>query len=142
MSKYPKVDLSAENLRKYWEGKTNFFNRYYIYLQRGLGLFNEIKNYLMLLFGTYWTVKTMDYWVNLGFSDVTLTIGLGIAAMVGVGFLILMGRWEMMKLSKSREFINQQKASITGYNSYNLSIDQYDILEEIRDLLKKNNPGQ
>ena len=131
MSQFKQIDLSSENLRKYWDGPSNVFARYYSYLQRGLGLFNETKNYLLLAFGTYWTVKTMDLWVNSGFSDNLLVMGLLVSGVVGVVGLIFAGRWDLFKLSKAREFISAQHGSVTGYNSYNMTVLNTALMEAI-----------
>lgn len=137
MSDFKPITFSEEYTQKYWDGSSNRFARYYTYLQRGFGLFNETKNYLLMLFGSYWTIKTADYWINFGVSDTWLVTGLGILAIIGVGFLLMAGRWDLFKLSKAREFATTQHGSVTQYNSYNMAVKQIELLEEINKKLDK-----
>ena len=130
------IEFNEENLRKYWDGPSNVFARYYTYLQRGLGLLNEAKNYILMLFGTYWTVKTADYWVPLGIPDSTLVLGLGIVASVGIVCLIIAGRWDLFKLSKAREFASTQHGTVTRYDSYNMNVRNIEQNDKIIELLE------
>ena len=139
MSDFKPIIFSGETLRKYWEGPENKFSRYYTYLQKGFGIVNEAKNYILIVFGTYWTVKTMDWWIKLGISDGLLAVGLGIIATIGIGFLILIGRWDLFKLSKAREFAMVQHGSVTQYNPYNMQVRTVEQNDEIISLLKKLN---
>mgnify|MGYP001580363098 CR=1 FL=1 len=131
MSDFKPITFSEEYTQKYWDGSSNRFARYYTYLQRGFGLFNETKNYLLMLFGSYWTIKTADYWINFGVSDTWLVTGLGILAIIGVGFLLMAGRWDLFKLSKAREFATTQHGSVTQYNSYNMAVFNIALMEAI-----------
>ena len=137
MSQFKPIEFNEETLRQYWEGSSNLFARCYVYLQRGLSLFNETKNYILMLFGTYWTVKTMDYWIGTGYSDGFLMAGLGLIASVGIGFLILIGRWDLFRLSKAREFATTQHGTITKYDGFNMNVRNIEQNDEIIKLLKK-----
>lgn len=132
MSEFKPIDLSAENLRMYWEGASNRFVRYLIYASRGFGRFNEISKYLQIVIGVVLTNKFVTF---LGYKIEPTWIV--IASLVGIPVIMAIGRWDLFKAQKATEFINQQKASITGYNSYNMQIKQLEILEEILKELKK-----
>ena len=131
MSDFKPITFSGETLRKFWDGPSNRFSRYYTYLQKGFGLFNETKNYILLLFGTYWTVKTSDHWISFGIHDGWLAISLGIASIIGLGILLMAGRWDLFKLSKSREFAMVQHGSVTQYNQYNMQVFNIALMEAI-----------
>lgn len=135
MSEFKPILFDEENLRKFWEGPSNRFARYYTYLQRGFGLFNETKNYILLLFGFYWTVKTADYWLNFEISDFWLIIGLIVAAIIGLGILLLAGRWDMFKLSKAKEFATTQHGTVTQYQGFNMTVWNVVLLEAIAEKL-------
>lgn len=123
---YEKIDSSTEILRRYWDGPTNMFSRYYTYFQRCLTLFNEGK-YLLGLIG-------------LGIWKSTIVIpgwALILGTIVGFPLMIAIGRWHLFRVQKATEFINAQHGSITGYNSYNMQIDNLNQNEEIIRLLKK-----
>ena len=122
MEKFKFITFSEEFMQKYVEGSSNKFARYYNYLQRGFGLFNESKNYILMLFGTYWTIKTADFWIGFGISDTWLVVGLLIAATIGMVVLLLMGRWDLYILSKAREALNAKDGSITQFKGFNMQV--------------------
>ena len=138
MSDFKPITFTEEYTQKYWEGSGNRFARFYTYLQKGFGLVNEAKNYILIVFGTYWTIKTMDWWIETNLSDTTLAVGLGITAIVGIGFLVLIGRWDLFKLSKAREFAMVQHGSVTQYGNYNMQVKTIELQEEILKEIKKN----
>lgn len=110
-SEFKQIDGSVEYLRKYWDGPSNMFARYYSYWQRGLGLVNEAKYYLIAIFGgTLLSGFKPDLWM-------TVT-----AAIIAPPIIILAGRWDLYKLSKAREFIQAQHGSITQWNGYNMAV--------------------
>ena len=132
MSEYKKIDESSEMLRAYWEGPSNRFARYYTYLQRGFGLVNEAKNYFLIVFGSIWTAKYISFMGYTVSSNWVIFAGI-----IGLPVLLLAGRWDLFKLSKSREFATTQHGTVTKYNSYNMAVKQLEILEEVRELLKE-----
>lgn len=141
MSEYKKIDDSAEYLREYWEGASNSFARYFTYLQRGFGLVNEAKNYFLIVFGTIWTAKYITF---MGYTINSMWIL--VAGVTGLPMLLLAGRWDLFKLSKSKEFAVTQHGSVIKYSGYNMSvtnIEQNDRIiqqnEETLILLKEIN---
>ena len=137
MSEFKPITFSDEFILKYWDGAGNRIVRYQNYLQRGLMLFNEGKNYIFILFGLFWTTKATDWWLERNISDTWLILGLGILAVIGFIGLILVGRWHLFKASKATEVLNARHASITGYQSFNMTVKMVELQEEILKELKK-----
>src|SRR3990167_10010516 len=131
MEKFKLVTFSEEFMNKYVEGSSNRFARYYTYLQRGFGLFNETKNYILILFTTYWTVKTADYWLGFGISDLWLAGGLLGLAILGLGILLLVGRWDLYVLAKAREALNAKDGSILQFKGHNISVWNVNLMEAV-----------
>lgn len=129
MMQFKPIIFNDQTHAKYWDGPSNLFVRYHNYLQRGLGLYNEFKNYIMMLFGTYWTVKTMDWWIGYHVPDLWLVGGLLIFAIVGLGFLLLAGRWHLYKAAKATEFINNRHGTVTQYDGFNMQVYSTALLE-------------
>lgn len=134
MSEFQPITFSEEYHQKYWAGFSNIIVRYHSYLQRGLGLFNEAKYYILAFFGSIFAAEVVEVY---GYTIDSQWIVL--MAILGLPALILIGRWDLFKASKAREFINAQHASITGYNAYNMTIRNIEQNDEIIDLLKKLN---
>lgn len=128
--KFRPITFSEEYHQKYWAGLPNTFVRYYAYLDRGFGVFNQAKNYILMIFGTYWTVKTMEWWIGTGYSEVMLVVGLGTLSFLGICFLVILGRWHMFKANKAIEFINSQ-TTITGWDGYNMQVFNVSLMEAI-----------
>ena len=84
MSDFKPIIFNDEFIAKFWDGTQNRIVRYQSYLRRGFSLFNETKNYILLIFGSYWTIRTADYWLAQGMSDIWLMAGLGGCAFVGL----------------------------------------------------------
>jgi len=137
MSEFEPITESQENIDRYWEGPNNKFARYFTYVQMGFGLFNDTWKFIATAFTAYWTIKTADYWLKFGISDLWLTIGILVLSSVGVVVLGLMGRWQLYKLSKPKEFAVTIKSTITGFNPYNIQVRQVELLEEILNKLNE-----
>lgn len=137
MSEFRKITFSDEWANRYWEGASNRFSRYYTYLQRGFNLVNEAKNYFLLLLSTYWTIKLMDWWKNTGYTDIILVAGFVVLAIIGIVILIVVGRWELYRLSQAREFATTINGTIVGFNGYNVAVTNLGIQEEILKNLKE-----
>ncbi len=135
INEFKKIDDSTTYLSQFWDGVQNKFIRRFTYLREGFGLVNEAKNYFLILFGTYWTIKTMDYWVSLNFSDLILAIGLIVMAIVGMGVLIYIGRWDLFKGGKAQQFIRTQHGSVTKWQGHNMSVYQTILLAKLAEKL-------
>lgn len=128
---------SIDLRRKYWIGRENFFIRQVTFLRSGLDLLNEAKNYILMLFGAYWTVRSMDWWLKTGLSELWLLMFIGIGCVIGLVVLLLVGRWNMFRADKARSYISQQHASPTQYQGHNMQVVSVQLLEEILNQLKK-----
>lgn len=136
MSEFKPITFDEEYTHKYWDGFRNFFVRQYTYLQRGFSLVNEAKNYILIFLGSLWTAKAITFF---GFTINPNWVTIG--AIVGFPCLIVIGRWDLFKASKSREFITNQHGTVTAYNSYNMSVKMVELQELILEELKKINQG-
>lgn len=124
----------------YWDGPSNVIARYYAYLQRGFGFVNEAKNYFLIFFGILWTNKVISFF---GYTIGTQWIVLG--GIIGIPCLVIVGRWQLFKAAKAVEFIGNRHGSVTGYNSYNMTIETLEVnkeqnakLDKIIELLSKS----
>lgn len=113
-----------EYVPQYWEGRKNILIRYYIYALKGLGQVNEFKYLAAGILATYYTLKfTNPIWMLWIFS-------------ISIPVLIIIGRWQLHKVSKVTEWVNTQFGSVNGYNGYNMQIEQIELLEKILEQLK------
>ena len=139
--------MIAEQLQKqldelgnvYWEGSENSFIRYITYLRRGNSLFNEFKNYIIFAFASYWTVKTSGIWLSWAVSDSWLLTGFSILIPIGLAIFLLVGRYDLHKMQKTTDYVQTISGSIFKYKPMELSIEQVNLLKEIRDSLKNDN---
>ena len=122
---------------KYWQGKENFIIRYITYLRRGNALFNEFKNYLMFIFASYWTIKTSDLWLGWALSETWLILGFATAVPIGLIIFLLMGRYDLHKMGKTTQYVNQMTGDIFQFKPLELSLEQVGLLKEIRDSITK-----
>src|SRR3990167_8081502 len=91
---------------KYWEGRENYFIRYWTYMERGLSVFNQFKYYIALPYATYYTFEFMKNteWCALFWIPVMIIGGLPI--------LIIVGRYQLHKINKTTEYVNTISGSI------------------------------
>lgn len=136
-SQFTKVDDSPEFLRMYWDGPENVFNRYFTYLREGVSLLNEGK-YLMGMLGL--GILNSD----IVFSWWMLLVGV----LVGVPIVCFIGRWNIFRGNKSRQYISNQHGGVVQWQGHNMVVAQVELLEliarslnpkEYEELLKKNN---
>ena len=127
--------MVAEDIQKiigelglnYWEGKENLLIRYWTYIKRGLGVFNEFKYYIALPYATYYTIPFMKgdlWWIPL-------------MIVTGLPVLLIIGRYDLYKIAKTTEYVNAINGSIFQFKPMEMNIEQINLLKEIRDLLKK-----
>ncbi len=111
----------------YLYGKTNFLYRCYFYTMSGLHVVNEFRNVFLGIFAIYITLK------------LTNPIWIPVMAFPSIFILIFLGRFQVHKLSKMGEWLSMRFATHYGIKNYGFSQQQVELLEEIRDLLKKQN---
>lgn len=134
MSDFKPIEFDGEFKKQFWEGSSNTFVRYWVYLQKGFEVVNNAKNYFLIIFGSFWTAKVIEIF-GYRFNPIwTLFAGL-----IGFPGLILIGRWLLHRAAKPQEFMTTHKATITGYQGFNMQVRQIKLLEEINRNLKKLN---
>lgn len=110
---------------KYLEGKENWFIRAYFYCSNGLVVLNEFRNLFLGILGLYIALK-WDNWTY----GVILFIGCVI-------ILTLVGYYKVHKVSKITEWLGIRFGSHFGKRSFDYQEASYELLVEIRNLLKK-----
>lgn len=120
---FTKVDDSQENLRRYWEGPSNRFARYFTYWQRGMGWLNEGRLYFYLIGGGVLTSKFITVF---GYAIPVEWVMIGAA--IAIPLIILVGRWDLFTLNKGRQFANTQHGDLTKFQSHNMQVAQTAIL--------------
>lgn len=119
----PQEVLSAED-RKNMDGFENTAIRYYFYLMKGLDIVNSFRNLFLGVIALYIALKLENIaWAIVMFvvSSILLTIA---------------GHYNVHKVSKRHEWIGMRFSTTYGIKAFNFSQGQYDLLLEIRDLLK------
>ena len=125
-----KVDDSQDNLSRYWEGPSNRFARYFTYWQRGMGWLNEGRLYFYLIGGGLFTATYIEIF---GFKIPVEFVILG--AIVGIPIIIFIGRWDLFRLNKAREFISVQHGNITRFQGHNMNVTQTALMAAIAEKL-------
>ena len=111
----------------YIKGGENKLIRYYFYLSNGLNIINEFRNLFIGIVAIYIALKfTSVWWMVVMFvpSVIVLTV---------------LGYYVVHKVSKVRDYLGTKFGSHYGIRNFNYAEESYKRLEEIRDLLQKNN---
>ena len=104
---------------QYWEGKANILVRYWVYLYRGLDFINQARYLVIGILGLYAVLKlTNPMWLLAMFS-------------VSVPTLVLVGRWQLYKVSSTQEYITTILGTVTGYGTYNLALKNVELQEAL-----------
>ncbi len=109
---------------KYLKGKENWLIRAYFYCSNGLGILNEFRNLFLGILGLYIALKWDNIWIAIGLFVVSIVL------------LTLMGYYTVHKISKVREWLGMRFGTHFGMKSFNYQEASYELLVEIRDLLK------
>ena len=120
-----KIDDLVKDDEKYLEGTENWLIRAYFYCSSGLGILNEFRNLFLGILGIYIALK----WDN-----IFLAIGLFIISVI---ILTIAGYYSVHKIGKIREWLGMRFSTHFGMKAYNYQEGSYELLLEIRDLLKK-----
>ena len=108
---------------EYWHGGKNVLVRYYLYAQRGLSLINDFKYLGAGIFGLYILAKfTNPIWILL-------------MTAVSLPPLIILGRWQLYRVSRIGEWVSRQFGTVLGYNEYNMYVKQTELQKKILDKL-------
>lgn len=119
----PQEILNAEDKRN-MDGFENTAIRYYFYLMKGLDIVNSFRNLFLGVIALYIALKLENImWAVIMFvaSSVILTVA---------------GWYNVHKVSKRHEWIGMRFSTHYGIRTFDLNQGQYDLLLEIRDLLK------
>ena len=117
---FKKVDNTGEYLREYWDGLENMFVRYWTYFMDGLNVINEAK-YLLGLLG-----------IGLFKSDIVFTWQvLVLVVVVGFSVVCLIGRWNIFRANKAKQYIAGQHGSLTQFQAHNMNVTQTFLLAAI-----------
>ncbi len=108
---------------KYWEGNENKFIRYWNYLDRGLDVFNKFKYYIgfPLAMAAIFPFMKGHYLV------------LALLVIAGLPILVLVGYYHLHKISRANQYVNSIKGDIFQFKPLELSIEQVNILKDIRE---------
>lgn len=118
-------DLTAYD-DKYLPGATNRAMRYYFYLTKGVDILNQFRNLFLAIGALYFALHLENIWWLVG-----MTIP---AALI----LLVVGYINVHYLSKVTEWLNLRFGTHYGIKQFNYMQGQFELLTEIRDLLKKD----
>lgn len=114
----------TEYIKTYWEGKENKLIRLWVYVLRGLDMVNSFKYLVAGLMAGYVILKlTNPLWMLI----------IGVAS---IPPLILLGKWQLKKVSKVSEWVSTEHGTVLKYSNYNLQVR---ILETLQEIEKKLN---
>ncbi len=111
---------------KYLTGFKNRMIRYYYYLQNGLTVLNDFRNLFLGIIGLYLALKLTDY---------LYLIYMAIPCII---ILTVVGYYTVHKVSKVRDWLNVRFGSHYSIMTFDYQKGSYELLEEIKELLKKN----
>lgn len=110
---------------KYLTGKENWLIRAYFYCSNGLGILNEFRNLFLGILGLYIALKWDNVWLAVVLFFVSICI------------LTVVGYYAVHKVGKVREWLSMRFSTHFGMKSFNYQEASYELLVEIRDLLKQ-----
>lgn len=126
MNEFKQVKFNQEFAEKYFDGPSNRFARYFIYWQRGIGWLNEGRLYFYLIGGGVLTSKFIEVF---GYRiPVELVI---VGAVIAIPVIVFVGRWDLYKINKAREYVTQLHGSVTRYDSFNMAVLNIALMEAI-----------
>lgn len=109
---------------KNWDGTKNKLIRMYFYQQRGLGLFNEFRYLLMLIFGAYVLLKLNN------------PIFLILMFLVSLPIITVIGYFQVHHMAKVINWLDVEFASYWSRYSFELSERNVKALESIEKKIK------
>lgn len=117
-------NITAED-SKYLAGNHNKAIRYYYYIERGLDIINLFRNLFLGIFAAYFALKLDNVWILVAMFVISMPT------------LAIMGYYNVHKLSKIKEWLNIRFSTHFGIKTFDYTKRQVELMEEIRDLLKK-----
>lgn len=130
MIEYPeKRDVPAETLnaddKKYLHGFHNMLIRYYFYLMKGLDIPNSFRNLFITIAAIYIALKLDNILIGIAMFVVSSII------------LTVFGYYNVHKLAKMNEWLGMRFSTHYGIKTFNYTQKQTELLEEIKNILKK-----
>ena len=112
---------------KYLKGGENWIIRAYFYCSTGLGILNEFRNLFLGILAVYIALKLDNLFLAIGMFAISVVL------------LTLMGYYTVHKIAKVREWLGMRFSTHFGAKAFNYQAKSYELLQEIRDLLKNAN---
>ncbi len=112
----------------HWEGKQNYFIRYWVYLDNGLEVFNKFKYYIGFPLAAGALLPFLE-------GKFAWLVGLTI---LGLPILIVVGRYKLQKVDKTMQYVQTISGNLFQFKPMELSLEQVDLLKDIRDKLNEN----
>lgn len=109
---------------QYLEGMENRLIRLYFYLNRGLDVLNQFRNLFLGIIALYIALH-LDNWLLLAAMFVPSVL-----------VLMLLGYYNVHKMSKLIEWLNLRFSTHYGIKQFNYQQGIYDTLKEIKDKIK------
>lgn len=110
----------------YFPGFENKFIRYYYYLNAGLSILNQFRNLFLGVFALYFTFHLTNPWL------------LGALLIPGILILTAIGYYNTHTVQKVQEWLGMRFASHYSIRQFNYNQAQYELLKDIKELLKKD----
>lgn len=126
--KLNEIKDTSEEDKKFLYGRQNWFIRMYFYLENGLNILNEFRNWFLALAALYIALKLDP---NLHGLIVITSV-----AIPSIALLIIAGKYNVHVLSKMKEWLSVRFSSHYSLRNFNYQEQQAELLKEIRDLLK------
>ena len=114
------IDQDKDLKAKYWEGTVNFLCRLWYYFIKGLEIFDKFKYFFIVFGGLYYLI---------GKKHLVLMVAISVGA---IPIILALGFFTVHKLAGVLDYLN------TKFSTYS-ALKQIELLEEIRDELRKQN---
>jgi hypothetical protein len=118
-------ELQADD-PQYLKGKENWAMRMYYYLRQGLGVLNDFHNIFLALITFALVFKVTSIPILVSITVVTTVL------------MVFIGYYAVHHYNKFSEWLNMRFGTHFGIKQFNYTQGTYELLAEIRDLLKKN----
>ncbi len=116
----------AQYDEKYMRGAENKALRYYFYLSNGLNVLNSFRNLGLGIIAIYFALHLENIWWMVGMGAVSTVL------------LTVVGFHQVHRAGKVLEWVGIRFSTHFGVRTFNNTQRNVELLEEIRDLLKKN----
>lgn len=116
---------------KFLKGTENFLIRAYYYLENGMAILNEFRNWFLGI-GALYLALHLEPTVKSAF----IMLGVAIPSLL---FLIVAGYYNVHKLTKMKEWLSMRFSTHFGIKSFNFQQGQYELLVQIKKLLEQLN---